>query len=167
MGWDRAALTTLKHCGGGGQRAHVVEEGEAGACAENVSRNGGVSLGLGRERGGIPEGLEVCWPWHRSRDLLCVCPLAGSGRNCCPIIQDGWSAAAPGTACPSALWVAAPVTRGTCQQKSAQVTPLPSTRCHGTTGMKQSWQRSCAGPCHAYQAQGTTMVRKVMGLSFH
>lgn len=78
-GWDRAALTTHKHRGGGGQRAHVFEEGEAGACAENVSRNGGGSLGLGRGRGGIPEGLEVCWPWRRSRDLLCVCPLAGDG----------------------------------------------------------------------------------------
>lgn len=65
--------------GGGGQRELVFEEGEAEVHTENASRNGAIGLGLGGGRGGIPAGLEECWHWNRSRDLLHVCPPAGDG----------------------------------------------------------------------------------------
>lgn len=107
-----------------------------------------------------PRGLEEGWPWCGSTDLVCECPQTGGGSGrergkCCLHSEDGRSAAVPGTACPSALWVAALAAQGICQQKSAQVTPVPLTRRHGTPGTKQSCWRECGtGPCCAHQHRG-------------
>lgn len=98
--------------GGGGQREHSFEEGEAGARTKSASRNEGSVWGWaeGEEaslqglRGvGHDTGTETCSMFVCRQEM----GLAGSRRKRCPISQDGWSAAAPGTACPSALWVSA------------------------------------------------------------
>lgn len=140
-----------QHGGGGEEAEHVLEEGEAGARIENSEISGSIQ---GRERGGIPAdsrsigpgaGADTCSAFARQQEM----DLARSKRKRCPISKDGWSTAAPGTAHPSALWAAALATRGIHQQNGTRGTPLPLTRCHGSTGMEQSWSRGCCtGPCH-------------------
>lgn len=140
-----------QHGGGSEEAEHVLEEGEAGARIENSEISGSIQ---GRERGGIPAdsrsigpgaGADTCSAFARQQEM----DLARSKRKRCPISKDGWSTAAPGTAHPSALWAAALATRGIHQQNGTRGTPLPLTRCHGSTGMEQSWSRGCCtGPCH-------------------
>lgn len=98
-----------QHGGGGGEAEHVLEERESGAHIENAGMRGSVQ---GRGRGGIPAdsrsvghgtGADTCSAFVRQQEM----DLARSKRKHCPISKDGWSTAAPGTAHPSALWVAA------------------------------------------------------------
>lgn len=114
MGHD--SINDAQRGGGGGQTEHVFEEREAGAHPGNVSRNRGGSVrGWAEGEGPSLQGLGSVG--HGAAAQTCsvfACrqetDLAMSVRKHCPISQDGWSAAAPATACPSALWVAALVT---------------------------------------------------------